>query len=82
MTCIFYMNANHTMHILNLYVGKISKTKLQTNYYNKKLNSTINKRRQELKTSTEEQSLILLFIFYFSFFPFSNKNTKDTEATS
>ena len=48
----------------------------------KKLNSAINKRRQELKTSTEEQSLILLFIFYFSFFPFSNKNTKDTETTS
>ena len=29
MICIFYMNTNHILYILNLHVGKISKTKLQ-----------------------------------------------------
>ena len=29
MTCIFYMNADHTMSTLTLYVEEISKTKLQ-----------------------------------------------------
>ena len=63
MTWVYYMNANYTMYILNLYVGEISKTKHQnketiTNY-NKNLNSAINETRQELKTLTEEHSSIL-----------------------
>ena len=63
MMCIFYMSANHTMYILNLYFGKISNTKLQkknegNNYYNKNLNLAINKTREELKTLTEKHNSV------------------------
>ena len=60
MTCIFYMNANHTMYILNLYVGK--------NWIQQSIKEDKNWKRQQ-----KNKVWFYFLYFIFHFFPFQIK---------